>query len=45
MTRLLPWLALVVAVILPLTLPNGVTTWRLFAQDAAKLSAWTSSVG
>jgi hypothetical protein len=25
---------------LPLTLPGDVTTWRLFAQDAAKLSAW-----
>ncbi|WP_307688144.1 M61 family metallopeptidase [Variovorax ginsengisoli] len=25
---------------LPLTLPAGVTTWRLFAQDAGKLSAW-----
>ncbi|MES2531419.1 MAG: peptidase M61, partial [Pseudomonadota bacterium] len=25
---------------LTLTLPTGVTTWRLFSQDAAKLSAW-----
>ena len=28
---------------LPLTLPTGVTTWRLFAQDAAKLSAWLAA--
>ncbi|MDM0089522.1 MULTISPECIES: peptidase M61 [unclassified Variovorax] len=27
---------------LALTLPSGETTWRLFAQDAAKLSAWLS---
>ncbi len=25
---------------LALTLPTGITTWRLFSQDAAKLSAW-----
>ncbi|MBO9649658.1 MAG: M61 family metallopeptidase [Variovorax sp.] len=25
---------------LPVTLPTGVTTWRLFAQDAAKLAQW-----
>ncbi|SEA75485.1 M61 family metallopeptidase [Variovorax sp. YR216] len=25
---------------LPVTLPAGVTTWRLFAQDAAKLASW-----
>ena len=25
---------------LPLALPTGATTWRLFAQDPAKLSAW-----
>jgi len=25
---------------LPLTLPAGVTTWRLFAQDPAKLAKW-----
>ncbi|MDM0012334.1 peptidase M61 [Variovorax sp. J22P168] len=25
---------------LPLVLPAGVTTWRLFAQDAAKMAAW-----
>jgi len=25
---------------LPLTLPSGATTWRLFAQDAARLGAW-----
>ena len=25
---------------LPITLPNSVTTWRLFAQDPAKMSAW-----
>ncbi|HUD31471.1 MAG TPA: peptidase M61 [Variovorax sp.] len=25
---------------LPLTIPTGVTTWRLFAQDATKLGAW-----
>ncbi|MGJ7508185.1 M61 family metallopeptidase [Variovorax sp. GT1P44] len=25
---------------LPLTLPTGVTTWRLFAQDPAKLAKW-----
>jgi len=28
---------------LPLALPTGVTTWRLFAQDAAKLSAWLAA--
>lgn len=28
---------------LPLTLPAGVTTWRLFAQDPAKLAAWLHS--
>lgn len=28
---------------LPLTMPTGVTTWRLFAQDAAKLSAWLAA--
>ncbi|MDM0105194.1 peptidase M61 [Variovorax sp. J22R24] len=27
---------------LPLTLPTGVTTWRLFAQDPAKLAKWLS---
>jgi predicted metalloprotease with PDZ domain len=27
---------------LPLTLPTGVTTWRLFAQDSVKLSHWLS---
>jgi predicted metalloprotease with PDZ domain len=27
---------------LPVTLPAGVTTWRLFAQDAAKLARWLS---
>jgi len=25
---------------LPLTLPGGVTTWRLFAQDPARMAAW-----
>jgi len=25
---------------LPLTLPAGVTTWRLFAQDPARMAAW-----
>jgi predicted metalloprotease with PDZ domain len=25
---------------LPLTLPAGVTTWRLFAHDAAKVTGW-----
>lgn len=25
---------------LPLTLPSGVTTWRLFAQDPARLTRW-----
>ena len=28
---------------LPLALPTDVTTWRLFAQDAAKLSAWLAA--
>ena len=28
---------------LPLALPADVTTWRLFAHDAAKLSAWTTA--
>ncbi|VTU29718.1 hypothetical protein SRS16CHR_04526 [Variovorax sp. SRS16] len=27
---------------LPLVLPTGVTTWRLMAQDAARLAAWLS---
>lgn len=27
---------------LPLTMPTGVTTWRLFAQDSVKLSGWLS---
>ncbi|HET7834472.1 MAG TPA: peptidase M61, partial [Variovorax sp.] len=25
---------------LPLTIPGGVTTWRLFAQDPARMAAW-----
>ncbi|RYF33001.1 MAG: M61 family peptidase [Comamonadaceae bacterium] len=28
---------------LPLTLPTGVTTWRLFAHDAAKVTRWLAN--
>jgi predicted metalloprotease with PDZ domain len=28
---------------LPLTLPAGVTTWRLFTHDAAKVTGWLAS--
>ena len=28
---------------LPLTLPTGATTWRLFAQDAARLGTWLAA--
>ena len=28
---------------LPLALPTGVTTWRLFAHDASKVAGWLAS--